>query len=167
MIEINTNINDDDEERGIAGAFGVDPLTAAAHEAPVGHDDVFAEEGQRGNIEGMKVYAGAGLFYAEGVEDALIEAVISIVAEMGCVWSLDDLDPDPVATAAGCEWYREFSDDKGDVLATLAVGYDTEYGLYRLAVVNEEAKRVFSVTGLNGPGDAVWLLSDVFRFSQA
>lgn len=166
MIEIKTQINDDDEDRGIAGAFGVDAETAAEHEAAVCRDDVISDEGKYAKQGEWDIYAGIGMFYVCDAEDALAEAVIAIVAEMGCVFSLEDLDDAPSIDDTSSEWYREFADDAGTVLATLAVGYDIESGLYRMAVVNEEKHAMFSVTGLNGPADAVWLLSDLFRFSQ-
>ena len=121
MIEIKTQINDDDEDRGIAGAFGVDAETAAEYEAAVCRDDVISDEGKYAKQGEWDIYAGIGMFYAQDAEETLVEAVISIVAEMGCVFSLEDLDDAPSIDDTSSEWYREFADDAGTVLATLGL----------------------------------------------
>ena len=165
MSEINFNINDDDEEYGIATTMGVDAKKALKHASAPGKEDVFAIEGRQGEAGGYDVYAGAGTFYVgKDGEHALVEAVIVIASELGTTFELNEIS-DPVGNDREVEWYREFEVD-GNVLVTLTVGYDDAPQKYRMAITNEDAKKVFAATGINTPADVMWIVSDIFRYSQ-
>ena len=158
-------INDDDEEYGIAASMGVPTNLARTHMSAPVKEDIFTDEGKHGENSGYNIYAGVGRFFVED-EQPLVEAIIGIVAEMGMVFELADLDPDPVVDGREAIWYREFPAD-GEVICTVSVAYDQGIEKYRLAITNDETRTIYAVSGINTPADVVWLMADVFRYSQS
>ena len=158
-------VNDDDEDFGIAAAMGVSTQAAKEHMSAPVKEDIFVEEGRHGVADGYDIYAGIGRFYAED-EVPLIEAIIGIVSDIGLVFELEELDPEPSIEDSEIRWYREFSVD-GDISSIVNVGYDQNTMKYRLAITNEKAKSIYAVSGLNTPADIPWLIADAFKYSQS